>query len=191
VAQPETSLDAQTKRELRALLTEAGSNYAQARANVEHWFDQQMERVSTTYYQQVQLIIFSIALCVCVLGNLDTFVFAETLWRSPTVRAAVVAAAQEAAKPAPNEKAADVQARVEAIQTQAQTLVLPIGWSFTLEGPSHMPRDFVEWFKKVMGLWLTTVAATLGAPFWFDVLKKLTGARNVVVPPPPQPQTGS
>jgi hypothetical protein len=50
--------------------------------------------------------------------------------------------------------------------------VSPGGWSrqwFTGEG---------NWWLHLAGVAATAVALVLGAPFWFDILKRLTGIRR-------------
>jgi hypothetical protein len=45
-------------------------------------------------------------------------------------------------------------------------------WDFV---PTNNPEGFLElWFLKLIGLGLTTLALAQGAPFWFDLLRKLT-----------------
>ncbi|GAB4525658.1 MAG: hypothetical protein OHK0046_41690 [Anaerolineae bacterium] len=44
------------------------------------------------------------------------------------------------------------------------------------------PEDSSAWFEKIIGLLLTTVAVSLGAPFWFDVLKRIANIRNTNPP---------
>jgi hypothetical protein len=34
------------------------------------------------------------------------------------------------------------------------------------------------WVKKIVGLLMSVVALTLGAPFWFDVLNRLVNVRT-------------
>jgi hypothetical protein len=43
---------------------------------------------------------------------------------------------------------------------------------------SNMPPDIISWLVKLMGLLMTGLAATQGAPFWFDVLGKLVNVRG-------------
>jgi hypothetical protein len=40
----------------------------------------------------------------------------------------------------------------------------------------------MEWILKVLGLLLTGLAVSLGAPFWFDVLNKIVVVRSTVSP---------
>jgi len=68
--------------------------------------------------------------------------------------------------------------------------------------PQRLPQNTSDWISKIIGLLLTTVAVSLGAPFWFDVLKRITSIRaaggvsgdtpatmapTVVPAPPPKP----
>lgn len=55
-----------------------------------------------------------------------------------------------------------------AYMANAVSLGLPLGW-----GGQPWPPSGLDLFKGVMGLFLTTLALSLGAPFWFDVLKSL------------------
>ena len=62
------------------------------------------------------------------------------------------------------------------LQTDVGTinqLGIPIGWD------DNPPRpDTWWWINKVLGLILTGLAASLVAPFWFDILKKITTLRT-------------
>ena len=43
---------------------------------------------------------------------------------------------------------------------------------------NNAPTDTAGWFLKVMGIILSAGAAAQGAPFWFDILKKLVNVRG-------------
>ena len=43
---------------------------------------------------------------------------------------------------------------------------------------SNLPPDIVSWLVKLMGLLMTGLATTQGAPFWFDMLGKLVNVRG-------------
>lgn len=43
---------------------------------------------------------------------------------------------------------------------------------------SNLPPDIIGWLLKLMGLLMTGLAAAQGAPFWFDVLRKLVNVRG-------------
>ena len=69
---------------------------------------------------------------------------------------------------------------------------LPIGWTFktadkdpkTADDPRDFPSSFSGWLAKIMGILLSGMAAAQGAPYWFDIMRKLV-TRNPPVPPTP------
>ena len=59
-------------------------------------------------------------------------------------------------------------------------LQLPVGW-----GADNQPAGLVGWVGALAG-WLITIAALLlGAPFWFDVLSRVSRQRAVGIPEKP------
>ena len=153
---------------LHALDTARGDPEA-AKRNVEDWFNDSMDRVSGWYKRSTQWIVFVIALVVTVTGNVDSIGIAKHLYRDEVARNAAVASAQtivaESKAPAA-EKAREVLEQLE----------LPVGWSRTT-----LPQG-AEWFNRVLGWFLTAFAATLGAPFWFDVLNRVMVICSTVKP---------
>ena len=78
---------------------------------IEEWFNQAMERSTGWYRRKVMIITVVVATVLTVLSNADTIAAARILWQHPTVRAAVVAQAQERVnRPRPAEGGVFVQA---------------------------------------------------------------------------------
>jgi len=42
----------------------------------------------------------------------------------------------------------------------------------------NAPADSAEWFLKILGIIFSAAAAAQGAPFWFDILKKVVNIRG-------------
>jgi hypothetical protein len=142
------------------------------------WFDDSMERVSGWYKRRVRLILFFVATAVVLLLNADSLTSARVLWRDDAVRAAVVQQAEAAARS--GESAEDVQ-----VDRAVRQLDLPLGWELSFgERPTQLPNDVLAWIGKLIGLALTIGALMLGAPFWFDLLSKVTRVRGTGAPPP-------
>jgi len=63
----------------------------------------------------------------------------------------------------------------------AESLGLPIGWA-----PGDVEalgeQGVFAWIKKLFGLFLTGLAISFGAPFWFDLLNKLVSLRSTLKP---------
>jgi hypothetical protein len=65
-------------------------------------------------------------------------------------------------------------------------------WGFGVNGRcvAWQPPQGWGYLSKLAGLIVTAAAATLGAPFWFDILQKLIGIRSAGKPPKPGSQAG-
>lgn len=54
---------------------------------------------------------------------------------------------------------------------------MPVGW--TAAQRDGLKSADVKWLAlKLLGLALSTIALSLGAPFWFDVLNRIVGLRK-------------
>lgn len=165
-------------------LDEAGDNINQARQNIEQWFDDGMERVSGWYKRKIQWITLGYALLITIFLNVDTLAVTNSLYRDPTLRAALVAAAQEIAKqPISEPSTKRAEETVKGIKEELEKIKLPIGWptASTTEIPLRM--TFFDWIIRICGWITTTFAVTLGAPFWFDLLNKFINIRSSGVKP--------
>src|SRR5260221_6524573 len=139
-------------------------------ASVEKWFNDAMDRVSGWYARKVQLILLILALVIVVYLNVDTLSLVSSLIVNTVMRASLVAAAQGAAQ-----KPFTMDLR--GIQENFQLIQPALAWS-------TLPGNFSSWIVKIVGLLATTLAVSLGAPFWFDVLNKFMSFRSVGDPPP-------
>jgi hypothetical protein len=165
---------------VRALIGATTPDATTLLTSLAQWFDAAMDRVSGWYKRQTMLVTIGIALAVGVLLNADWLMIAAGRARDPAVRAAAVAAAQQTASKSGTQPTLDIAT----FQKEAAQLQLPIGWSGQSGDPRALPTDAVGWLRKVLGLVLTIVAISLGAPFWFDLLNKLLNLRLTGPPPP-------
>jgi hypothetical protein len=151
-------------------LTEAQALLDATRAELEHAFDEVMDRASGWYKRYVQWWLLALAVVVAVGLNVNTFTVAERLWKDDALRAAVVQQAQQSAGESGRSPAAATPKDVADEIDKIDQLKLPIGWDEANTGGNFWGR---------LAGWLVTAAAiTLGAPFWFDVLGKLSRLRG-------------
>lgn len=168
----------QVKSALVALIDEAGDDLKKARENVERWYDDAMDRVSGWYKRKTQVFILLWALAVTLSVNADTILIANTLAHDATLRASLVAMAEATAKEPLPQDAKGTTERVQQMSSEIKKLGLPIGWSSDAKDPTSVPAGVGGWALKIIGLSLTAIAVSLGAPFWFDVLNKLINIRS-------------
>jgi hypothetical protein len=145
-----------------------------------------MDRVSGWYKRRTQIALTVIALIVTLLANADALQIGRSLWNDDAVRAAVVAQAQQAvskgqATPDGGKDASQAAETLSQQVSDVKSLELPLGWSTDPKDP--------RWFDsgwgaagKVLGLITTTLALTLGAPFWFDLLGRVSRLRTTGKP---------
>lgn len=245
------------KTSLLTLIDEAGSDINRARTNIEHWYNDAMDRVSGGYKRRVQIMLVGIGLLAATLLNIDTINIVKALLYNDTLRASVVASAEDYAKanaapsPSPSpamivvtaatqapastpnatptvtptdenaaqqkaeaeakKRAADAEAkkqeslaleRIDNIRGQINKLNLPIGWiskpdkpektealaqyeqelkSYNVD-PRRLPDGPYSWFLKILGIIITGLAVSQGAPFWFDLLNKIIVVRSTIKP---------
>jgi hypothetical protein len=172
--------DGEMRTALLSLIEVSDNNLAQVRKNIEIWFDSTMERASGWYKRQIQWVMLGLAFMVTGIMNADTITITASLWKEPALRQAVVVSANrylaESESVKEKENTNKVEKSKETLQKtldNLEDLKLPLGWS-----KESYPHDFREWFAKIFGLIFTAFAVSLGAPFWFDLLNKLSRLRG-------------
>jgi hypothetical protein len=193
------------KRALLPQIDRASGDIDKARKNIEDWYNQAMDRLSGRYKRRAQLFIFGLGLVLAVGLNVDTIRTAERLWNDPAVRNEVIAQAQnykdvakvnddrlndpctastQAGTYSVSEKANCEAAQLGNAYSQSG---MPIGWttdarenwwpkaSSTLTFKGNFNKHLGINLISLFGWFLTAVAISLGAPFWFDFLTKTLG----------------
>jgi hypothetical protein len=178
------------RRVLLAAIDSAQGDLSRAQASLEAWYDSAMDRVSGRYKRSTQWVLFWIGLAVAVGLNINTITVVEYLHQNEPVRAAMVHQAEQAAA-----DPSFLSRSYEQVKQDLKPLGLPIGWGEgsgapRLKIPVH-GRYWADVFVPVLGWLLTAFAATLGAPFWFDVLNKVMVIRSTVKPHEKSPEESS
>jgi hypothetical protein len=178
--------DSSIRRVLTSYLDKADGNVDRFRESVESWYDLTMDRVSGWYKRRTQVALILIATIATLLTNADSFQIGKALWNDDAVRASVVAQAQRSVEQGQGQPdvGTGVSESAETLSEQVadvSALELPLGWSTDPDDP----RWFDDWqgaVGKALGLLATILALTLGAPFWFDVLGRVSRIRTTGKP---------
>jgi hypothetical protein len=176
----------EVRRALTTLVDAAGNDVSKARENIEAWYNSSMGRVTGWYKRRAQLIILFLGLGVVIALNADTIAITTSLSSDKAVRDSLVAAAQEYVKQQPNNQQSDKPTKkVEMYMNLVRNQGLPLGWNKgnPLSIPDEKkPDESTSWPMKVIGWLITTIAISLGAPFWFDLLNKFISVRSSLKP---------
>jgi hypothetical protein len=171
------SIDPTLREQLEPLWHEADRDLDKFRRGVEKWFDDGMDRVSGWYRRWSQCVTIVIAVVVAIGLNASALRITERLYDDESVRSAVVSSAEgTAAGDAPNAGEGPEQAGEQAQKAlgELSTLGLPIFW-----GERNDPFTSVEGgLESALGWLITAIAISLGAPFWFGALGKVSRLRT-------------
>lgn len=159
------------KSYLEDLISAGTASLESVGADLTLWFDSVMDRASGWYKRWVNVVIFVAGLALAAAFNINALVVADSLWSDPVLRASVESAVSQriaTEEPSLGPTAEDV---LEELRT-LDALNIPFGWTAEPDDSRHFGA------LSLPGWILTALAATAGAPFWFDLLKRVANVRG-------------
>lgn len=172
---------------LRFVLADAGSSFVQIRAGIEEWYDRNMDAASSWYRKQTRWFLFMAGMVLAISLNVDAVRAATTFYRDNESRAAVVQIAEKVGEltcPAATTRttASNTTVGGSAVEPTAIDLncvrdrvggsvTLPVGWA-------DAPGGVDGWTLRIVGWLIIAGSVTLGAPFWFDLLRRALNVRR-------------
>ncbi|WP_240506994.1 hypothetical protein [Thermoactinospora rubra] len=180
---------------LKGVWESAQRDMERFRKGVETWFDAEMQRLSMLYRRYVKWVVAALGLVVTLLFSLDGVEFAKNVLRDNAYRAAVAAAASggpEAVEELknkctrPGESSELASCITETLSSPALVQALGnaiVSVSVPPDGEPAMAWNGAAWWDRVTtpshwpGFLVTYVAILFGAPFWWDLLRRVTGIR--------------
>ncbi len=171
-------------REVLEQFKEEGHTTVDAfKARMQTWFDDVMGQSSGWYKRHLQFVTFFVGLGIAIVLNADSFQIYTHLTNNAANRQKLSALATAFANdhevlpsltPAPNgpltggEIKQGVKDFVNTPEFRSASNVLGLGWS-----QQELLVSPAAWLRRLLGWFVTALAVSLGAPFWFDVLKKI------------------
>ena len=169
------------RRQLTAFLAAAGGRVDAFEQSLEHWYDEEMAKISGWYKRWARVALGVTGLIVAGLLNLDTLQVAHSLYVDTPIQQAVIATADTGTL---CQNAADRATCVTGELAAFKAAALPIGWPDPALGS---PWSIL---LKIIGWGVTAFAVSFGAPFWFEALSKLGSLRNTGTRPEDRAGTG-
>jgi hypothetical protein len=171
--------------------TEAGID--QFQKALAEWFDNSMARASGTYKRNAKAFSFLLGLGVAVVVNVDTINMVDRLYKNQALSDSVAQLADQVVSTNPQvvdqlNQAKSNQEREAAIAPIRSNLnyvldqvsAFPIGWNL----PSDFQVSPQTWLLRLAGWFVSALAFSMGAPFWFETLSKFINVRNAGQKPP-------
>ena len=153
----------------------------QAYDRFQRWFGSAQDRAEQWFQIHVRMVTIAGAILVTVFLQLDTIEIYDKLRHEPKLVDALVKAA-----PGALEQGAAVQSQADAdtrnkVFADLQAKIEGAGFELAPRGLfARWPDDKSWWLNHLFGLALTAGLLTLGAPFWFNLLKNLMSLRPAV-----------
>ena len=185
----------QTREVLSAFVRDAEGSLEQFKQDLELWYQEVMNQATGWYKTRVQYALFGIGLAISILFNADTFQVAQKLSIDPEARREIIAQAYAYIEREEGRRTDSTQTRatIDSLEQQVRQLIdeeltmaataLGIGW--TQAPPVNLKST--AWWKyagqRFLGWVVTAFAIMLGAPFWFDLLKKVMNIRAAAKKP--------
>jgi len=163
--------------------------------NVEDWFNSVMERTSGWYIRNVKRWTLLFAFIIAFVFNFDSISVYKSLSRDSKVRKNMVSYVQDNieryeeyvnADTTKTEGDDNIVAELDSLKNEIHIIikeeissieqVAGIGWK-----DGEMKQFFTTWkifWPKILGIIITALAISLGAPFWFDLLNKIMKLRG-------------
>ena len=176
-------------------------------SGVESWFDGEMQRMSRLYRHHTRWIVFWIALVVTLFTAFDALAYGRALLGDAAFRAEAVAVASGDPDKLEElrDECVALQAEGEEGSDQGGDAVNPytcvsdvlgnpsfvrilgdaaVSVDVSVEEEPNFNWNFRDWWQRThspphwIGFILTVVALLFGGPFWWDILRRLTGVRS-------------
>jgi hypothetical protein len=144
--------DPQLRAFLNGVITRTQADVDQVRNELVRWFNNSMDRISGAYKRDAQAWTCLIGLLIAIALNIDCFHLFKVLWLHPL-----------------SAEQFQVQQGVDAEDAAKWLTALPLGWSGDV-----WSGDTPTWLLRIAGWVVTATSALFGAPFWFDLLGRVT-----------------
>jgi hypothetical protein len=175
------TLPEEIKRSLLPIASDATATLDRVRLDIGEWFDTRMVTASRVYRRNTRWIMIAIALAVVISFNVDAIRVAQDLYQDDATRgalaqqaAAIVTACTEGAGDSQNAAAVDQELVSDCARQEIDKIeggmTLPVGWT-------DAGQDGFDGLT-LLGWVLAVVAIAQGAPFWFDLLRRISGVRS-------------
>ncbi|MBV6652533.1 MAG: hypothetical protein KI786_02185 [Mameliella sp.] len=178
--------DADLKKVLKQFLRESEQDVEAFKGKVQTWYNDVMDRASGWYKRYTQKILVGMGFFIAIVFNADTLAIYERLESDPETLQQVLTLAEDYVNGkdgldiAPPQMSPEFDASLanleEMVNDQIQAIKSPLGLGW--KNVVWQKVTLFDALIKLLGWTVTALAISLGAPFWFDLLRKLVNIRS-------------
>lgn len=171
---------------LNQLLRDADYQLEGFKTHIEGWYNNVMDRASGWYKRYTQKILIGVGMVIAVVFNADTLGIYSQLKADPEKLQTIVALAEQFAENGDGtvyrSNTQDFAANAEALNAlladQISAVSSPLGLGWDADDLNFAQYTTYDWVTKILGFFVTALGISLGAPFWFDLLRKIVNIRS-------------
>ena len=158
---------------------------------IQDWFNDSMEYASEIYKQKAKVISFVLGLILVLTFDVDTINIIDKLSKSEVLVSTFNNAAIEVIKSNSDidscseaDKEVNIKTCITDIQDQLNIALddidnLPIGWNLSAPFKEQFrPFNIPNVVNVIIGWLISAIAISMGAPFWFTVLRNLINLKS-------------
>ncbi|MBI1225009.1 MAG: hypothetical protein GC192_07200 [Bacteroidetes bacterium] len=175
--------DSQLRAVLEQFKEEGHTTVEDYKARIQTWFDDVMWQSSGWYKRHLQFVTFFVGLGIAIVLNANSFQIYSHLSTNANSRQELASLANAFANenetlptktPVPSDSLTigeiktEMKKAVDAPEIRTAYNILGLGWE-----RKDLMVGFRPWLARILGWLITALAISLGAPFWFDILKKI------------------
>jgi hypothetical protein len=149
-------------QKIRRLLAIHHDDFSKFKQALVDRFDAAMARTNGFFERRNKLMLLGVSFVLAIATNADSIRIFNYLNTNPSVRAELARDARKVSDDKTDVVTPDASDKVANL----------LGWTKKEVSDGKANPEF--WLSKLFGLALTAFAASLGAPFWFDVLRRLS-----------------
>jgi len=164
---------------LKIYLTDLEGDIKLLGQEVESWFDRGMDRAAGVYRRNAKAVSILIGIAIAIAINADSLHMVDRLSKDPAIRNAINQAAEQTAIANPTEDSLrQIQDNVDEVLNE---LPIPLGYSEVVVEQQKAAQE--TWFipfipRRVVGWLITGIAISMGAGFWFSLLKRVIDVKT-------------
>lgn len=152
---------------LSLFMAESDGKAQEFRQKVILWYEQVMDSVRMGYKNFTKTILFFIGLGLAVGFNINILQIAENLSQSPGAREVLVTTSKNLVEEESQIDPQNLEENIEIVKEFGPAASQQIEWGWKNDQPVKI------YASTILGWLLTAIGIVIGAPFWFDLLKKI------------------
>jgi hypothetical protein len=153
-----------------------GQIYDQLVLNIENWYTGMVTSIESWYKKKTRMRLFWFGALLGLLLNVDSIQLFGHFRKNPEATKVVMEVYQkniETALADTNQDNQRIQLYLGKIDSMATAAQLPVGFDQNIFYKNKSDWSLGGFLLKLLGVLISGFAASFGAPFWYDVLRKL------------------